>query len=357
VGKKYNYIKKGKPFDVRTIYTLISADTKEIDALLKRNVKIFQRKHTVEYAENLEELNILVREYSQWLKQQVVAVQGRLNSMSKTGNLNSFIKERVIKRTLKAVKESLEKYSFNDGASEHFIEILEIQKRESLNNFDTFMEYYYHEISIDTQNYTKQYLYTMLQTDYLFTVEKPKTLYAFNDIPRYGYTKEPLSYYEESISPKLHFGDEINYVEAYSLLIFLSFYEAYVKRMVGMAFIEYAKIYKIEEEWLDEKWAEEILDYVDNVKLTDAKSCYFAELQRWFKGDISEIIERLLFLTLPENFRGFRQKASLIEKKRLRSGYCNNTPEPPVEIPSPPLIEQFFLLRDSTYTNLISFSS
>ena len=356
MGKKYNYIKKGKSFDVRTIYTLISANKEEIDALRERNVKLFQKEHTVEYSENLEELNILVKEYSQWLKQQVMAVRGRLNSMPKTGNLNSFIKERIIKRTLKAVKEALEKYSFNDGTPESFIEILEIQKRESLNNFNTFMEYYYHEISIDTQNYTKQYLHTMLHTDYLFVVEKPKTLYAFNDIPRYRYIKEPLSYYEKSVYPRLHFGDDVNYAEAYSLLIFLSFYEAYVKRMVGMAFIEYAKSYNVEKTWFDGEWAGEILDYTSKVKLTDAKSCCFTELQRWFRGDISEIIERLILLTLPEEFRVAHQKASLIEKKRLRSGYCNNIPEPPVEISSPPPIEQFLLLRDSTYTNLISFS-
>ncbi len=356
MGKKYSYIEKGKPLDVRTIFTLITASKEDIDVLVERNVRNFQREHTIKYSSHLKELAVLVKEYTQWLKQQIMTVQNRLHSPSNVSSLNSYIKEGIVKRTLKQVRVSLEKYTFKEGAPESFIETLEMQKNEALENFDVFMRYYFNEVSIDTQNYTKLYLYTMLHTDYLFAVEKPKTLYAFNIIPRYSYTKEPLSYYEESIYPRLHFGDNINYTEAYSLLIFLSFYEAYIKRMVGMAFIEYARTHKIEEEWHDKEEVQEILGYVNNVKLTDAKSCYFTELQHWFKGDISKIIERLLLLTLPEAFRVARQKASLIEKKRLRSEYCSNVPTPPVEILSPPIIEQFVLLRDSTYPNFISFS-
>jgi hypothetical protein len=43
------------------------------------------------------------------------------------------------------------------------------------------------------------------------------------------------------------------------------------------------------------------------------------------------------------------QKATLIDKKMLKSDKCDEVLEPPVTISSPPLIEDFSLLKDSHY--------
>jgi len=178
-----------------------------------------------------------------------------------------------------------------------------------------FRDFYFKSLG-GQDNHTKEYLLAFLSQDYLFDKEG----------------------------------------ESYSLLIFLSFYEAYVKRMAGMAYIDYVKRKKALEDWPDEAWAEAVLDYAKRVKVPDAKSCYFMELQRWFKGDITEIVERLLLRTLPkEESEDYRQKRSLIEKKKLRSGGCTEIPGPPIDIPNPALTANFFLLEDSIYPNIITF--
>lgn len=319
MGKKYNYIKKGKTPDVRTIQVLTGACPSEIEKVIERNVERFQRSHTVELAEDLPELNRMTEEYHTWLTESLSNLSAHLKTLEENNSLTSSEKEIIVKRTLKEVRKALESYIPDGEFPKTFLDIFEMQKHESLIHFDAFSDYYFKELGKDDKNYTKGYLHTLLSADYIFSRENS---------------------------------------EKYSLLIFLSFYEAYVKRIIGMAFIEYTRNHTIEEEWADEKWAEMIRNYAENVKLPDAKSCYFTELQRWFKGDISEIVKRLLILTLPKDeYEDFYQKRSLVEKKKLRSEGCNGIPQPPIEILSPPLIEQFFLLRDSSYTNLISFSN
>jgi hypothetical protein len=134
----------------------------------------------------------------------------------------------------------------------------------------------------------------------------------------------------------------------------LSFYEAYIKRIIGLALLDFAKrrflyVQANSDDVAPYEQAKHILKYVKNMKAPQAKSCYFKDLKKWYKGEISEFIERFMMAPVDEIRRIELQKATLIDKKMLKSDKCDEVLEPLVTISSPPLIEDFSLLKDSHY--------
>ncbi len=314
------YIPIDKDFDIRTLEILIKGTNKEIEDLIKRNTSRFYDTHLVAHAENLDALNHLIKEYKQQLREKIGITVKRLASTDNGHNLSNVEAADIFLRTIKAVDAALAKVDANDFFTGDLQPLIEdellFQINESRTHLAMFISQYSSELNTNTDNYLKKYISTMIRHSYIFEKEKQK----------------------------------------YSLLVFLSFYEAYVKRVVGLALLAFAKSNKRElvaqmKSGNDDESAQtkEILHFAESMSVPATKSCYFSELQRWFKGEITEFIERFLMIQVDEEHRVHLQKNTLIDKKMLRQDKCSSIVEPPVIISSPPLIDKFFLISDSRY--------
>ncbi len=310
------YIDSSKDFDVRTLVILMNGNDEALQELIERNVERYHRAHTVEYSENLSELESLVAAYHSQLLNKIKMTRDRLQSTMNTEEVSPQEATMVFIDTLKAVERELEHFAIGSVLSSELAEIADetfyIVKNDSLGHLSMFIDQYLSDLSEDSDNYMKKYIFTLIQHGYLFE----------------------------------HGGKQL------SLLVFLSFYEAYVNRIVGLTLIQTVKEHKAEIRALlpiDELGVEKILQYAGSVSVPDAKSCYFTEFQKWFKGDISEFVKQFLIKNVEEDYRIPYQKTSLIDKKKLRSEKCLDVPPPPISIPSPQPIGEFFLISDSHY--------
>ncbi len=315
------YVPINKNFDVRTLEILMRGVDIEVKELIKRNVSRFKDAHLTSYAENLDKLNILTREYEQKLKENIEATMKRLASTYDGQNISDAEAAKIFKDTIAAVDSTLGALEPDIFFGENLSSLLEDefihQKKDARSHFSMFVDQYENDLDVNTPNYMKKYINVMIGHGYIFEKESQR----------------------------------------YSLLVFLSFYEAYVKRIVGLCLLStFDKDHRgalkklIQSEDSDErKEAENVLEFVEGMKVPLAKSCYFSNFQKWFKGDISEFIERFLISSVDEAHSIPYQKKTLLDKKMLKSKKCSDMVEPPITIPSPTLIDNFFLLRDSRY--------
>ncbi len=317
------YISVEKSFDIRTLEIIMNGTKEEISKLIERNIERFYSAHLVQYAEDLPTLNKLKKNYCHQLKEKISATETKLASTNNGKQFTSSQASDIFIRTIHAVENELRNLSVDIFPSQELQENISgtfaYQKDEALMHFSMFIDQYISDLKSETNKYLKKYVQTMIQHGYIFSS-----------------------------------GDSD---DNYSLLIFLSFYEAYAKRIIGLSLLDYAKenrgLLRSElksSEDADRQLAKDILHYADSVKVPDAKSCYFIELQKWFKGEIEEFIERFMIITVDETYIIPYQKKTLIDKKKLRSGKCTDIIEPPFVIPSPSIIDSFFLLSDSHYT-------
>ena len=309
-----------KKFDIRTLKILIRGIDKEIEVLIERNSSRFYDARLIEHAENLEVLNHLTKKYEQQLREKIGITVKRLASTDNGHDLSNVEAADIFLRTIDAVDVALAELDATDFFTGDFQPLIEdelkFQIDESKIHLAMFIKQYSSELKINTDNYLKKYISTMIQHGYIFEKEMQK----------------------------------------YSLLVFLSFYEAYVKRITGLALLSFVKsdkkdlLAQMKSSNVEESTqAKEILHFAENMSLPAAKSCYFTELQKWFKGEISEFTKRFLMLQVDEEHRVHLQKNTLVDKKMLRQDKCSSIVEPPVSIANPPLIDEFFLISDSHY--------
>jgi len=310
------YISIDTNFDIRTLEVVMYGEKKALKELLERNTMRYRDSHIIEYGENLSELDAIVDTYRSKLASKVASAIKRLKSTENTEKATSLEASYIFINSVNAVKNELENFSLDTVLSDELCDlvadIFETEKNEALIHLSMFIEQYTASLSIEGDNYMKIYVYTMINHGYLFN-EDGKRL---------------------------------------SLLVFLSFYEAYVNRIVGLTLIRAVNEYRtkiLELETIERVGVSEIIQYAKNVSVPNAKSCYFTEFQKWFKGNISEFIKRFLIFTVDEEHRIPYQKATLVDKKKLRSDACSDVPLPPISIPSPPVIGEFFLISDSHY--------
>jgi hypothetical protein len=315
-----HYIRIDKKFDIGTLYVIMRNDNSEIKKLIQRNTHYFYTAHTVEYAEDTKTLSDMTAEYEDNLREKIEVAKLRLASTTSGQSIGFSEASAIFKRTIRAVENELkaiEADSFFVGELGDKIEDdFEQQKDESLNHLSMFIGQYTSDLDVSDENYMKKYIHTMINHGYLF--EKNN--------------------------------------QTFSLLVFLSFYEAYIKRIIGLALLDFAKgnrrflnAQAKSDDVATYEQAKHILKYVNNTKTPQAKSCYFKDLQKWYKGEISEFIECFMIAPVDEIHKIEYQKATLIDKKMLKLNKCDEVLEPPVTISSPPLIEDFSLLQDSHY--------
>lgn len=315
------YVKTNRTFDVRTLEILILGTDKDVDDLIKRNVARFKNAIVLSYAEQPDELDVLTREYERELKNKIDAAMKRLATTSDNGQKISCADTATIfKDTISAVYSALIELEPHIFFSERLSTLLEdeftYQKEESISHFSMFFGQYKGDLEMGSTNHMNKYINIMIRNGYVFE-------------------KDGLRY---------------------SLLIFLSFYEAYVKRIVGITLLSFAKENKRylkkllnSESDNNKEELELVLDFVQHTKIPLVKSCYFTDFQKWFKGDISEFIKRFLMRPVDESHSIPYQKKTLVDKKMLNSEECLSVIEPPIIISSPAIIDSFFLLRDSHY--------
>ncbi len=330
--KRVGYITIEKDFDVRTLLILMLGTQTDIQELINRNNDRFRKANIIKYADEPETLEKITSEYKENLSSKISTVKQRLASLDNGKHLNQQDANKCFMDSIQAVKDSIEELFVKvpNELQEEFDQGFEYHKSESLVHLNMFISHYSDELSTTKGNHMEGYVYTMMQ---------------------YGYLFEPAQ------------GNN-----NYSLLVFLSFYEAYAKRIVGLSLLDLSKSrikVLIEEKTyqrdntFDEKAIEALnstlallkdnLEYLEKTTRPMAKSCYFVELQKRYKGDIREFIKRFLIDEVDEENKIPYQKSTLIDKNMLRSGKCNRIIDPPVNIPTPPLIKEFFQISDSHY--------
>lgn len=293
------YVQIDKNFDVRTLEVLIKGIDEEIEVLVKRNVTRFHDEHLVDAAENLDVLKLQTNEYEEQLRQKIDTTMKRLASTDNGLNLTEKEARKIFEKTLNAVEDAIQEIEIEKLFADELQYVLSDEytcnKNESITHFNMFMKQYHGELNTNTDNYLKKYITTMIKHSFIFDKDG----------------------------------------EQYSLLVFLSFYEAYMQRIIGLTVLSSVKSGNIH--------SEEIMQYAENITAPLVKSCYFTKMQKWFKGEISEFIERFLMVQVDEKHRIDYQKNTLIDKKMLKQGKCDSVVEPPIIIPTPSLVNQFFL--------------
>ena len=310
------YIDVDKDFDLRTLEVLMYGDDEEKQELIERNVRRFSDAHTVQYSEATSELTIMVNTYRSRLQSRIESTRNRLKSTMNAETLSLREATDIFIHTLNAVRTELENFNIKSVLSEELSEIAEDifegMRNDSLQHLSMFIKQYTSDLSGDSENYMKKYVYTLIEHGYLFELRDRRL----------------------------------------SLLVFLSFYEAYVNRIIGLTLIQAVKDHESEIQVLlsiDELGVEQILNYAETVSVPDAKNCCFTEFQKWFKDDILEFVKRFLIKNVDKAYHIPYQKSSLIDKRMLRSDKCLDTPLPPIIIPSPQTIKGFFLISDSHF--------